>query len=207
MHEGVTTIGDYAFYYSYLSSITIPESVTKIGNYAFYNCSKLSKMFFKPTTPPQISYYSLKYTTIFVPIQALESYQNANGWSNYSCYGIPFIITDCSVENLDKDYNTLPFNASNSQYLRPTISYDCLNSGSYDLYVKVYNSYGSLSTGTTSPSGYSYVNNLTIEKGNDSVALGKWGNSSSGHWRSGTLRYEFYIDGNCIYTHYFTLPQ
>ena len=43
--EGVTSIGDYAFYNcSSLNSITIPESVTYIGDYAFYNCSSLTSL-------------------------------------------------------------------------------------------------------------------------------------------------------------------
>ncbi|MCD8332505.1 MAG: leucine-rich repeat protein [Oscillospiraceae bacterium] len=41
--EGVTSIGDYAFYgYTGLTSITISDSVTSIGNYAFYNCTSLT---------------------------------------------------------------------------------------------------------------------------------------------------------------------
>ena len=68
--EGVTSIGNYAFYgcsgltsvtipssvtriqsgtfssCSSLTSVTIPESVTSIGNYAFYNCSSLKNVFY-----------------------------------------------------------------------------------------------------------------------------------------------------------------
>ena len=38
----VTTIGDFAFIFSGLSSVTIPDSVTLIGELAFYNCTNLS---------------------------------------------------------------------------------------------------------------------------------------------------------------------
>ncbi len=41
--EGVTSIGDYAFYDCYnLTEDTIPVSVTSIGNSAFYNCYRLT---------------------------------------------------------------------------------------------------------------------------------------------------------------------
>ena len=43
--EGVTSIGDYAFYgCRSLTSVTIPEDMTSIGNYAFHYCSGLTSV-------------------------------------------------------------------------------------------------------------------------------------------------------------------
>lgn len=43
--NGLTTIGDYAFYKcNAIDSIEIPNSVESIGNYAFYECSKLTSI-------------------------------------------------------------------------------------------------------------------------------------------------------------------
>ena len=44
--EGVTKIGDYAFYgCSGITSVTVPNSVTTIGNYAFSHCTNLNKIY------------------------------------------------------------------------------------------------------------------------------------------------------------------
>ncbi len=45
IENGVTTIGEYAFYYcTGLTSVTIPNSVTTIGQYAFSNCTVLTSV-------------------------------------------------------------------------------------------------------------------------------------------------------------------
>jgi hypothetical protein len=40
----VTSIGEYAFEYSTITNITIPNSVTNIGDYAFYECHNLASI-------------------------------------------------------------------------------------------------------------------------------------------------------------------
>ena len=44
--NGVTTIGDFAFVYTSLGSVTIPDSVTSIGNGVFWNCGGLRSVTF-----------------------------------------------------------------------------------------------------------------------------------------------------------------
>ena len=44
--NGVTTIGDFAFVYTSLGSVTIPDSVTSIGNGGFWNCGGLRSVTF-----------------------------------------------------------------------------------------------------------------------------------------------------------------
>ncbi len=41
IEDGVTSIGDYAFWYCNLTSVTIPNSVTSIGSSAFFYCNDL----------------------------------------------------------------------------------------------------------------------------------------------------------------------
>lgn len=42
--EGVTSIGDFAFYGKDITSVTIPDSVTSIGDEAFCNCGNLTSV-------------------------------------------------------------------------------------------------------------------------------------------------------------------
>ncbi|MEE0803885.1 MAG: leucine-rich repeat domain-containing protein [Prevotellamassilia sp.] len=56
--EGVTSIGEYAFYgYSGLTSVVIPNSVTSIGEYAFGSCYSLTSLTLpnKFTSTPNVS--------------------------------------------------------------------------------------------------------------------------------------------------------
>lgn len=47
--NNVVEIGDFAFYYTDIKTLTIPSSVTKIGKYAFYECNYLTSVEFKDT--------------------------------------------------------------------------------------------------------------------------------------------------------------
>lgn len=73
--EGVTKIGDYAFYgYSNLTSVQLPDSLESIGNYAFKNCGKLSEI----TLPEKVSaigesaFYGCGLAEIAIPSSVTE---------------------------------------------------------------------------------------------------------------------------------------
>ena len=89
--NSVTTIGNAAFKYcSSLKSVTIGNSVTKIGSYAFWNCSSLTSVYCRATTPPAGVHNMFKGNVsnrkIYVPMESVEAYKSAKGWSNYSSY-------------------------------------------------------------------------------------------------------------------------
>ncbi|MBR4046114.1 MAG: leucine-rich repeat protein [Alistipes sp.] len=93
--DSVTEIGGYAFNgCTSLTSVTIPDSVTKIGDYAFHACDSLTSVYCKPTTPPtggsSMFYDNPSGRKIYVPMESVEAYNTAGGWSNYAYYIIGY---------------------------------------------------------------------------------------------------------------------
>ena len=108
--EGVDNISQYAFFYSSITGITIPDSVTSIGKWAFRDCSSLTRVtigngvtsidgsaFYKcinlfsviinATRPPRIqstTFKSTSLTKIIVPKGSGEAYKSATNWSAYA---------------------------------------------------------------------------------------------------------------------------
>ena len=125
--ESVTSIGSWAFAYcSGLTSITIPNSVTSIGSCVFYGCSgltsvtigsgvtsigeeafgycnKIQEVTAYMPTPPDAKDCGMNHTntTLYVPAEYLEAYQNAVWWEDFA--KIRAIGSDWDVEFVDWD--------------------------------------------------------------------------------------------------------
>ena len=111
--EGVTNIGEYAFYYCMgLKNVTVPNSVTNIDSYAFENCSdissvtigsgiqtiqsrafrncpKLTDVYCYAENVPTVSLYSfdgstnIGSATLHVPKVSLNAYTTIEPWSQF----------------------------------------------------------------------------------------------------------------------------
>ena len=93
--DSVTTIGEESFFgCSSLTSVTIPDGVTSIGSLAFFGCSSLARIYCKAIIPPYLGsvylfcYYSDSYELyypyrIYVPMESVQAYESAEGWSYY----------------------------------------------------------------------------------------------------------------------------
>ncbi len=120
----------------------------------------------------------------------------------------PFSITSCIVYNIDNNGKTLPLDNAHMQYLTPEISYNCNSAGSYDIYVKVFDPDDNLCMVSGSPSGYSQVNrSVSLSSGSGSRKLTGLGQNSSGKWRAGNYRCEFYYDGELLYACRIPIPE
>ena len=104
--DGVTTIGNYAFYNcTNLSSITIPDSVTTIGSDAFYNCYNLTNITIPDsvTTISNSAFYNCSnLSSILIPdsVTTIGSsafyntayYNNSSNWENNVLYIDNYLI-------------------------------------------------------------------------------------------------------------------
>lgn len=94
--EGVTAISAMAFYESRLTDITIPQSVTSIGDYAFYYSESLKSVYCKSVMPPVLGESVFDNfengkdipigCKIYVPTESVENYKAAENWSKYERY-------------------------------------------------------------------------------------------------------------------------
>lgn len=109
--ETLKSIGDSAFSRSSISSIVIPDSVTTIGEESFYWCTNLSMVtiganvvsigsdafdtqrnsimdvYCKAVVPPAADssiFYDYQSLRIYVPIESVDKYKSAPGWSSFS---------------------------------------------------------------------------------------------------------------------------
>ena len=94
--NSVTTIGYYAFTYSTMESMTIPENVTKIDTWGFAFCYRLKKLIFKGDIPKEIGascFSGVGMQTpciMIVPSEYLDNYSSA--FKDNKFYGGTFTL-------------------------------------------------------------------------------------------------------------------
>lgn len=116
----------------------------------------------------------------------------------------PIIIKSLKVGNvyadgnLETDFGKTIYAAS-SMYLIPQIEYIGIKPNqTITLLLKLYRE-NELVSGTSSPKGYSFKQEIsTLEEGK--IGLGGFGGSSKGHWLRGSYRYEVWHSNACLKT-------
>lgn len=134
-------------------------------------------------------------------MEEIEKVSYSGGGSNSL---VPFVVTKLEVANVDDNNNIIQDYGSTiydfkSKYLKPRITVQPMGgSGSYTVYVKLYKN-GTLSTGTSSPEGYSYSNEISLSgSGAQVFYLSGWGSNSSGNWSVGNYRFEIWYGDYCV---------
>ena len=83
--QSLKVIGDYAFESAPLRYLEIPSSVTSIGSNAFFGLSNLKVCKVKCQTPPKVSEYDFgevsENTKLIVPNGQKDTYKSAAGWN------------------------------------------------------------------------------------------------------------------------------
>ncbi len=84
--EGVTAIGNYAFYNSPMVALNLPSTLTAIGTGSFGSCSSLTCVTCEAVTPPTISASTAfsRQDTLLIPCEAKTLYKQAEYWQNFS---------------------------------------------------------------------------------------------------------------------------
>ena len=98
--EGVTSIGNSAFYHCYgLTSIEIPSSVTSIGESAFFYCKGLTSIEI-PSSVTSIGYYAFAHCTVLTSIEIPSSVTSIGNYTFYHCDGLTSIEIPSSVTSI-----------------------------------------------------------------------------------------------------------
>ena len=99
--EGLTSIGNYAFYdCSSISSITIPNSVTSIGYRAFENCSSLTSIIL-PNSVTTIGSSAFSRCSSLTSITLPNSVTSIGEWAFSSCSSLTSITIPNSVTSIE----------------------------------------------------------------------------------------------------------
>jgi hypothetical protein len=123
----------------------------------------------------------------------------------------PLIITDIEIANTKPGGEVITDYGQNiyshqTMYLMPRVSYYGLSAGRKELKVKWIKPDGTLRTGTSSPYGYSYSDNINCLIGsNHALFLSSWGNNIVGNWNPGTHRIEIWYNNTCLKSKSFTI--
>lgn len=149
------------------------------------------------------SFYKLKTIIDSASDKLMEECESIGSVGSVSVSEIPFIVTSFDVANTEsngniiQDYGTSIWDFK-TKYLKPRLSVKPFKSGTYTVYVKMYKN-GTLTTGSNSPTGYSYSDSVTISgTSQHTVYLDGWGSTTAGHWSAGNYRFEVWYDGYCI---------
>ena len=138
--------------------------------------------------------------------RALDSEYAKKGYMEITGITFANVTNDNSILN---DYGNALYK-EDIRFIKPKVFYNGLSSEnkSLELLFKIYGPNGTLSSGSSSPDGYTWKETITLFPGKSKsfVALG-WGNKDGGTYSAGTHRFEVWYDGNRLYSTSFEVKE
>lgn len=102
IEEGVTSIGDYAFYgYSTIVNLVLPETLTQICSYSFYSCKKLTDIIF-PEGLQVIGSYAFAYCNGITEIIFPQNLESLGSYAFYYCQYLASVIIQGNLKSIQK---------------------------------------------------------------------------------------------------------
>ena len=99
LNDGITSIGEYAFYDSGIKDFAIPESVSSIGQYSFYSCTGLIEMFV-PNTVTEIPKYSFYGCSNISRLVLSRHTKSIGDYAFYGCSGFTSLVIPDETESI-----------------------------------------------------------------------------------------------------------
>ena len=101
--EGVTTIGDYAFYgFHKVAEITIPSSLTTIGKYSFYSCYLMDEIKLSERLI-EIGEWAFAYCSSLVEVIQPSTVTNVGASAFLGCKALKSISLSSNLRNIQKN--------------------------------------------------------------------------------------------------------
>ncbi|MBQ3237800.1 MAG: hypothetical protein IJA98_01860 [Bacteroidaceae bacterium] len=124
---------------------------------------------------------------------------------------VPLLITGVYIGNTDEKGNTetsfgSTIYSSSSMYITPRLNVYGLKNYTAALDIKLYDAYGMLRQGTSSPIDATYSDTIRVKKGEyGTYTLSGWGSTKRGNWNSGKYRIEIWNNDICLSKYNFTI--
>ena len=124
-----------------------------------------------------------------------------------------FTISNLELANGDASLNILSDYGkplySDMVYMLPRVTYNATsgNAQTIKLGMKIYSPDGLLDRGSSSPSDYTHISDMTFNTGMQTVLIDSWGNTNGRHYTPGTWRIELWHDGKLYYKRNFLVKK
>lgn len=169
-----------------------------------YSFSIRGEMYLVSSEAFKYSFYKLMSQISNVEDDFMDELKKVSYSGGATSSVIPFVITKLEVANVEnngdiiQDYDSTIYDFK-TKYLKPRITVQPLGGkGDYTVYIKLYKD-GSLQTGSSSPAGYTYDDEITLSgSGSQVISLPGWGSKTAGFWSAGNYRFEIWYGDYCV---------